>query len=123
MNLLEAIEAIEQNPELKDKFINRCIEEFGISIETTQKKIWKHEFLLEEDDWAIMTVEPTREIEDVHEEIIRSTGLKEYNDIRIAQDIINEKPFEKISAEYNINLKYIRTIKKKIYEAIKTRED
>jgi hypothetical protein len=123
MNLLEAIEAIETNPELKNKFVNKCIEVFGVSIETTKRKVWKHEFLLEDNDWEIMTVEPSRDVEDIHDEIIRSMQLKEYNDIRIAKDIINEKAFEKIAVDHNTSLKHIRTIKKKIYEAIKTRQD
>jgi hypothetical protein len=92
MTLLEAIDIIEKDPALKEKVINKCIEMFGDSIQNSKKKIWKHEFLLEDDDWAIMSIEPKREIEDIHDEIIRATHLKEYNDIRIAEDIIKERP-------------------------------
>jgi hypothetical protein len=123
MTLLEAIEIIENNKELKNKVIEECISQLGVSIETTTKKVWKHEFLLEDDDWAVMSIEPQRDVEDVHTEIIRSTQLKEYNDIRIAEDIIKEKPFKSIAAEYKVSLKHIRTIKRKIYEVIKDQSE
>jgi len=133
MKLLEALEIIERDPELKKLFISKCIEEMGEVI-IVKKVIWNDVDLPNQDksqhnaelrigiNRAVIdkfSYVDTRDEEEVHESIIRSMRLKEYNDIRIARDIMREVPFKTIAHTYQVTMPYIRRIKKKLYEAIK----
>jgi hypothetical protein len=114
MNNLEILEKIEKSPELKKQFVSRCIQELGVSIETRKEKA-----VMIYDDWDIITFDLNRDIEDVHDEIVRTCEVEEYNEREIIRAIIHEQRFEDIAKEYNVSLKKVRKLKQKLYESIK----
>jgi len=120
MKLSEAVEIMEQNHAIKERVIEKCIEEIGDKVQTkfvvwndyelTQKSIPnKFEFI-------------SKMNEDLFQDIIKDAGLKEYNDNIIAMQILEGYKVYETTKELNIRMDKYRSIKSKIYESIKKRE-
>lgn len=136
MKLSEAVEIMEKNPIIKQKVIEKCTQEIGDKI-TIKFVVWNDYGLINQDEpqrpaelkqyqnKAIATkfeYEDTRNEHSIYEEIIKDAGLKEYNDNIIAMQILEGYKVYEITQGLNIRMDKYESIKAKIYDAIKKRE-
>lgn len=120
MKLSEAVEIIENNPQLKKQFIKNCIKEMGEKI-IIKKLIWKNNYMdtYEEAGAENIPIGKPREISRVIEEIIFFADIKEYNESIIARDLMEGKYIKEIVKDRKAPKELVREIKQKIYEELK----
>lgn len=136
MKLSEAVEIMEKNPIIKQKVIEQCTQEMGDKL-TIKFVVWNDYGLANQDEFQNPTelkryqnkslatkfeYEDTRNEHSIYEEIIKDAGLNEYNDNIIAMQILEGYKVYEITQGLNIRMDKYESIKAKIYDAIKKRE-
>lgn len=119
MKLSEMVEILNSDKKLMTVMVEKCTQEIKPIKE--KRVVWKHEFQYQEgEEYGYI---PERQIDDIYSDIIHEAGIKEYNDIRIAELLLDGYPFNKITFELSVRRDHVQSIKKKIYEALKRSKD
>jgi hypothetical protein len=136
MKLSEAVEIMEQNQAIKERVIEKCIEEIGEKVEI-KFVVWNDVTLINQDTIKNPSelrfygdkltsekflYDDTQSIHSLHSDIIKDAGINEYNDNIIAMQILQGYKVYEITRSNNIPMKHYKTIKDKIYESIKKRQ-
>jgi predicted AAA+ superfamily ATPase len=119
MKLSEMVEILESNPKLKQKMVNDCIVYFGTeNIQTIKKKQQKTE--MKEEKWwqgIVSSDSPNYSLEIY--DIITTLGIKEYNEKKVAEYLIQGYSGRAITRELRMRHKKLKRIKDNIYDKVK----